>query len=148
MDSTMETNKHRKRVEELMMLLNAVIELNSQMHDYSKTRSPEKEIFDVYTEKLKTCEYGSDEYKQYLKEMKPALEHHYHANRHHPEHYSKGISGMDLLDVLEMLCDWQAASERHDSGDIMKSIELNKERFKMSEQLCDILKNTVERFFK
>ena len=30
--------------------------------------------------------YGSDEYKACLTEMKPALDHHYAANRHHPEH--------------------------------------------------------------
>ncbi len=55
-------------------------------HDRSKTESPEVECFDEYTPKLKGATYGSDEYKQWLAEMKPALDHHYAANRHHPEH--------------------------------------------------------------
>jgi hypothetical protein len=44
-----------------------------------------------------------------------------------------------------MLFDWKAATERHADGDIRKSIEINKERFKISEQLCDIFRNTVNR---
>lgn len=53
---------------------------------------------------------------------------------------------MDLFDVIEMFVDWWAASERHEDGDIMKSIDINKERFQMSEQLCNIFKNTVVSF--
>ena len=53
------------------------------------------------------------------------------------------INGMDLFDIMEMLMDWKAATERHTDGDIFKSIEINKDRFKMSEQLCQIYRNTV-----
>ncbi len=53
------------------------------------------------------------------------------------------INGMDLFDIMEMLMDWKAATERHNDGDIFKSISINKERFKMSEQLCQIYRNTV-----
>jgi hypothetical protein len=35
-------------------------------------------------------------------------------NSHHPEHYgNRGISGMDLFDVVEMMCDWMAAARRN-----------------------------------
>jgi len=50
---------------------------------------------------------------------------------------------MTLLDLLEMICDWKAASERVSSGDILKSIEYNTTRFNISPQLVSILKNTV-----
>ena len=43
-----------------------------------------------------------------------------------------------------MLCDWKAATLRHDDGDIQKSLDINAERFKLSPQLKQILKNTVE----
>lgn len=43
---------------------------------------------------------GCDEYRACLREMKPALEHHYASNSHHPEHYSNGIQGMSLFDLL------------------------------------------------
>ena len=55
---------------------------------------------------------------------------------------------MDIYDVIEMLVDWKAASERHSDGDIMKSLEHNKDRFKMSEQLYNIFKNTYEKMVK
>jgi hypothetical protein len=45
-----------------------------------------------------------------------------------------------------MFCDWKAATMRHNDGDIRKSIEINKKRFKMSEDLAQIFRNTVELF--
>lgn len=39
----------------------------------------------------------------------------------------------------------KAATERHADGDIMKSIEINKGRFELSEQLCNIMRNTALR---
>ena len=53
-----------------------------------------------------------------------------------------GINGMSLLDLLEMFCDWKAATERHADGDIKRSIEINRDRFNMSPQLAQILDNT------
>lgn len=115
----------------------------SERHDLSKLESPEVEVFDEFTPKLKDTTYGSPEYKEFLKEMKVGLDHHYKANRHHPEHFPEGINAMNLLDLIEMFCDWYAASQRHADGDIMKSIDKNKERFGISKQLEDILKNTA-----
>ena len=67
----------------------------------------------------------------------------FRSNSHHPEHYENGIYGMDLIDLVEMICDWKAASLRHADGNIMKSLEINKERFNIDEQLFQILVNTV-----
>lgn len=55
---------------------------------------------------------------------------------------------MNLLDILEMLCDWKASSERHNDGNINKSIEINANRFNMSPQLVKILENTVKVIFQ
>ena len=144
-DSETDTLKHIKRVSEL--LTNASIELikRSICHDNSKLKSPEKELFDEFTPKLKECTYGSDEYHQYLKELKVALNHHYANNSHHPEHYKNGVAGFDLFDLMEMFFDWKAATERHADGNIYKSIEINKERFDIDEQICNIFKNTATR---
>jgi hypothetical protein len=76
--------------------------------------------------------------------MRPALEHHYAKNRHHPDHFKNGVDEMNLLDVLEMLLDWKASSERHDDGNIRRSIEINADRFKLSPQLVKLLENTVD----
>lgn len=54
---------------------------------------------------------------------------------------------MDLLDLIEMLCDWKAASERHNDGNIRKSIEHNGVRFNMSSQLIRICENTAKNLF-
>ena len=114
------------------------------IHDVSKIKAPEVDLFDKYTPLLKGVTYGSDLYTQYLKELKVALDHHYANNRHHPEHYENGIQGMSLIDIVEMLCDWLAATKRHADGDIMKSIEINQTRFGYSDDLAMIFKNTVK----
>ena len=54
-------------------------------HDKSKTESPEKEGYDVFTPRLKESVYGSDEYWNMLGEMAPILNHHYQNNSHHPD---------------------------------------------------------------
>lgn len=131
-------------------LYSAIDELDrrAKVHDDSKLKSPELETFVKFTPKLASSTYGSDEYKDNLIGMQTALRHHYEVNTHHPEHYEDGIKGMDLLDVIEMFCDWKAATERHDDGDINKSIEINQKRFKYSDDLKAIFSNSVKLFDK
>jgi hypothetical protein len=43
-------------------------------------------------------------------------QHHWHCNRHHPEHYSDGVSAMTLVDVIEMLCDWVIEGHEKTNG--------------------------------
>src|SRR5690606_33861728 len=122
------------------------LEERGRVHDLSKLQSPELEGFTEYTPKLRESTYGSDEYHKNLEGLKTALNHHYANNSHHPEHYENGIRGMDLLDIVEMFCDWKAATMRHADGDIHKSIEINKKRFNYSEDLEQIFKNSVKLF--
>lgn len=142
-DSTRDTIEHIAKVGGYLSLFAGWLHLRGIRHDASKLESPEKEIFDIVTPKLSTLVYGSDEYKQALAEIRPALEHHYQANSHHPEHYPGGINDMSLLDIIEMLCDWKAASERHQTGNIEESLKINTGRFKIDAQLSTILRNTI-----
>lgn len=191
-DSRPDTMEHIKQVRRLIRRAIADFAVRASVHDASKLESPEKEIFDEFTPKLKGSTYGSDEYKLFLAEMKPALDHHYRANSHHPEHYRwrcgvcerrftdeqwesspqgpndtgqrfcpeccgagivyecylmpethKGLHGMSLLDLVEMLCDWKAATLRHADGDIRRSIEINQKRFGYSDELKQIFLNTL-----
>jgi hypothetical protein len=112
-------------------------------HDLSKLESPEREVFDEYTPKLKDSTYGSDEYKGFLVGMGEGLQHHYGVNRHHPEHHADGIQGMTLLDLVEMLCDWKAATLRHADGDLARSIEQNAERFGYGDEIRGLLERTA-----
>lgn len=144
-DSTADTLLHIRRVSQLLTEAASELIRRANVHDNSKLFSPEKELFDVYTPKLANTTYGTDEYKEYLKELKVALEHHYKNNSHHPEHYENGINDFDLFDLIEMFFDWVAATERHNDGNIYKSIGINKDRFKIDGQICKIFSNTARR---
>lgn len=143
-DVIIDTKKHMDRVSKLID--NTVEELKDRAvnHDASKLSKEELDLFVEYTPRLKEVKYGSAEYKECLVGLKPALDHHYAVNRHHPEYHENGIEDMDLMDLLELVCDWKAASERHSDGCVYSSIEINKARFKISDQLATILKNTAK----
>lgn len=147
-DSTNDTKRHIADVAEYLSA--AAVELLERglRHDDSKLKSPEKELFDKYTPILKDLEYGSDEYKKSLEGLQVALDHHYANNSHHPQHYDNGIDGMDLYDLIEMFWDWRAAGKRNKGGNIYKSLDVNRDRFKMSDQLYSIFKNTADRYCK
>ena len=116
----------------------------AQTHDSSKLESPVKEVFDEWTPRLSGVTYGSEEYREMLVEMRPAIDHHQQNNRHHPEYFGdRGVTGMDLVDLIEMICDWKAATLRHDDGDIFRSLEINVKRFNISADLVEILRNTI-----
>lgn len=141
-----ETAKHIRNVQLIMNSMIKELLSRSRLHDCSKYDEMELEAFTEITPELAKSLYGSDEYKENLKKIKPALEQHYKVNPHHPEHYPQGIQGMNLLDLMEMLADWIAATTRNPNGDIVDSIEKNKQRFQYSEELESILKNTARKY--
>lgn len=138
-----DTLRHIEAVRNL--LDQVVVELlnRGKQHDQTKMENPERQSFMEFTPKLKESTFGSPEYNNFLVEMKPALDHHYRTYRHHPEHNSRGIDDMNLIDIIEMFCDWKASSMRHNDGNILKSIEISRTRFNMSDQLVNIFKNTA-----
>ncbi len=139
-----ETIKHIESVRKYIRVLTDMLNTRGVKHDASKLESPELEIFTAATPKLAGLTYGSEEYEESLKEIKPALDHHYAANRHHPEHFPNGIEDMTLVDIIELLCDWKASSLRQHDGNLLKSIELNAQRFGFSKQLKKIFINTAK----
>ena len=145
-DSTADTLKHALRVGELMMQIIAELGERSVSHDRSKTEPPELDVYNEYTPKLEHSTYGSDEYRGFLVGMGEGLAHHYQHNRHHPEHFARGVAGMTLVDLIEMLADWKAATERHANGDLGRSLTVQAERFDISDQLQSILLNTATQF--
>ena len=145
-DSRPDTFVHSQRVGELMVQVIKEALDRSTCHDRSKTEPPEVAVFDEYTPKLQDSTYGSDEYKSHLAGMGEGLKHHYANNRHHPEHFENGVNDMTLVDLMEMLADWKAATERHADGDLAKSLDIQQARFGLSGQLLTILRNTVKHF--
>lgn len=156
-DSEKDTRKHIAKVGEYLLGVIQRISFRIIGHDETKLSEEEKPIFDKFTSKLAKCTYGSEKYKKFLSEMTPALNHHYEYNRHHPEYWFKkfhssytgmiGLNDMTLIDIIEMLCDWKAATLRHNDGDIFKSIEGNQKRFGYTNELKSILINTAKYLF-
>lgn len=138
-----ETQKHIETVRKYIRFMIDKIEMRGVKHDASKLESPEVELFAEVTPKLAATTYGSDEYNGFLDKLKPALDHHYASNRHHPQHFVNGINDMTLIDIIEMFCDWKASTLRQNDGNLLKSIETNAERFNMDGQLKQILMNTA-----
>jgi len=146
--SIKDTNEHINKVRTHMKKFEVDIKERAEIHDKSKLEEPELSVFDELGVQLSKIEYGSDEYKERLKKMKPALDHHYANNRHHPEYHKNGIKDMNLIDIVEMICDWKASSERYSKGDFLKSLELNKKRFGYSDELHQLIINTVNDYLK
>lgn len=138
-----ETQKHIESVRKYIRFMIDKIELRGVKHDSSKLESPEVELFAELTPKLAALTYGSEEYDKSLEKLKPALDHHYASNRHHPEHFINGVTDMTLIDIIEMFCDWKASSLRQNDGNLLKSIEVNADRFNIDNQLKQIFMNTA-----
>lgn len=137
------TYEHQKRVRVLMNEVVAGLVKMSAIHDRSKLMEPELSGYAEGIPKLAGTVYGDDAYIDALREMKPTLEHHYEKNDHHPEHYKNGVADMDLLDLIEMVCDWVAAASQYGSG-IEVSLPSSIERFKIDTQLASIIGNTLQ----
>jgi len=142
--NTAETRKHIAQVGKLLHVIVKELLDRADVHDDSKLGPVEAAMFERVTHRLATTTYGTPEYAACLEDMKAdALPHHYAHNRHHPEHHKNGIEDMTLIDLVEMLADWKAATMRHNDGDLAKSLEHNETRFGIPPTLAKILGNTA-----
>jgi hypothetical protein len=123
-----ETTKHRARVAWYVFKACWALVKRAIRHDLSKYSKYEAPYFEKSLPALRGLEYASKEYMAAIESLGPALHHHYRSNSHHPEHYD-GVDGMSPLDLIEMLCDWKAATKRHATGNFGKSLEVNETRF-------------------
>lgn len=143
-DSRPDTYVHIAVVRGYLLQIAYLLTMRGHDHDLSKLSQPELEVFDEYTPKLKATTYDSEEYRHYLRGMNIGLEHHYAVNDHHPEHFFNGIYEMDLIQLIEMLADWKAATLRHEDGNLRTSIEKNQERFRYDNNMKNLLLRTAE----
>lgn len=143
-DSELNTLRHIYRVRTFLLRVATCLVQRADEHDRTKLEEPEKSFYDRSTSRLEETTYKLEEYEKFLDELDEALQHHYNEYRHHPEHFEDGIQDMHLLDLLEMVVDWRAATERHHDGDIRESIEQNQERFGYSDELKRIFHNTAD----
>jgi hypothetical protein len=140
------TRKHIRRVGGLLIDFSNVLMQRALDHDRSKFTPEEQGPLDEMQRLVNEqgqVPFGSPEYEERKKILAPMLKHHYENNSHHPEHYSDGVNGMDLYDIVEMFNDWKAASERGEESQM--SITQACERYEVSPQLEKIFKNTAVR---
>ena len=144
-DSRADTLAHIQGVRDNIGTFVAEMLERGRVHDASKLEEPEKSTFDRVIPQLAGLAYGSPEYEALVERARPALEHHYRRNSHHPEHYgADGVAGMDLFDLVEMVCDWMAAAERNPDDGVR--LAYNVRLFGIEPQLACILANTLARW--
>lgn len=144
-DSRPDTYAH---IAEVRGILNRAIKDlidRAHAHDASKLESPELEAFDEISPRLREMTVGSEEYERTRAEFQGALDHHYvHNKSHHPDALPRGIRSMSTIDLTELVADWMAAAKRHDDGDVRQSVEILQPRFGYSDELKEIILNTID----
>ena len=148
-DSTPDCNIHKMFINSVFdMIILPELSKRAKEHDLSKLESPEKECYDKYIPLLRTAKYGSKEYTKIRDNMqKEGLDHHYKANRHHPEHFKNGVNDMNLIDFVEMICDWFAASLKSDTS-FIDGLDTNVKKYNLPDMIVNIIKNTFNDYFK
>ncbi len=144
-DSRTETLIHSQRVGQLLVEFSKQLLDRSWCHDRSKTVEPELSFVDRWQPRFDDVPYGSPAWDQLRRDQmkEDGQRQHFEANRHHPEHFPNGIMDMTLVDVVEMFCDWKAASERLGVGNLPKSLAVNAARYHMPVELLQIMVNTA-----
>lgn len=118
----------------------------AENHDKSKLEEPELSWWKEM-DKEPRYPYGSEEYKQKIKRWNKVFKHHYQYNRHHPEHYEYGVSEMTLIDIVEMMCDWLGYKDTTTVTEALKVCDDQMARYNISEELRQIIFNTLLRYY-
>ena len=134
---------HRHDVSRCLSVLVESLMDRSVCHDLDKFHP---EVVDKHCEMFENFQknrppYGTPEYDQVRERFAQILERHYQANRHHPEHFRNGIEGMNLVDVMEMVCDWVAATPK--DQDLFDAVGLNCSKYGIDRQLMCLIVKTI-----
>lgn len=113
------------------------LQKRAAVHDDSKLSAAELPIYEA-VDATSREPFGTDAYYARLARLKPALDHHYATNDHHPEHHENGVAGMDLATLVEMFCDWRASSQNME-----KSVNHCCDRFGIPPMLRQIFLNSI-----
>lgn len=147
-----DTRKHQQWVAEQMIICAKRLLDRAVVHDASKFSDVERKAYvgPVWELNTRDVPYGSEEYKRLTAQMGEGWDHHKAHNTHHPEYNkvncpefaSDPFSGMDLFELMEMLCDWIAASKRRGNSPWLP-IKRFSEEMGLSHQLQCVLQNTL-----
>lgn len=125
--------RHRCIVSATLRAIAYELMRRADLHDQSKLSLDEFEGFTKINMVARENEYGSDEYYAALRAVEPnPIPLHYSRNDHHPE-YHKKISDMEFPELVEMVCDWHAASIAYGKTSFQASLTASFDRWPFSE---------------
>jgi len=166
-----DTILHISEVRQALEIFESLLRQRGLAHDRTKLEAFEFDAFVKTRPEFKKANYGTPEYEACTEAIKPAIDHHYANNRHHTAHrrfvcngcfteydtepdrcdrcgYSQfqeetGIEAMTLVDLLEMLADWAAASRRSPDVELEDTLDDAFARYGINPQLARIIRNTI-----
>lgn len=136
--------RHISEVAENLAVMRADLERRGLGHDRSKLEELEFCAFTKTRPQFKRANYMSKEYQECIDAIKPAIDHHYRNNRHHTGFHKGGFADMNLLDILEMLADWKAASRRSPDLSLKDSLPKAFERYGIPENMQRHIRATLD----
>lgn len=121
-----------------------------QKHDQSKYSNEE---FYAYRHKFYPTEIEAEkikmnpEYAEFVNEaFEAAWQHHYEHNPHHPK-YHRG-NEMNLIDILHMICDWEAMSIKFKSKTVdWYNTKAEQEKKDMNPKTREIVESLLEQLY-
>ena len=120
-----------------------VLRERATVHDLSKFSEDEFAGVVRINRIAREHEYGSPEYMESIKES-DALALHFSRNPHHPEHYPGGVDDMTLVDIIEMVADWKAASEAYGQTSLEDALAIHAERFSLRDKHLYLIRLIIE----
>lgn len=139
--------KHKKSVKRRLQFIARELLKRAESHDDSKLQYPELGWL-ITMDKEGKVPYGSPEYFEKQKRWKCFFDHHYSLNPHHPDHFSvEGTNGMSIIDIVEMVCDVISYFDDLPTEKAFEIIKEQKGRFGFSDELANIMVNTLTRYF-
>jgi len=136
--------RHVSEVQENMEDIAHDLKMRSISHDRSKFDDPEFSTFVRTRPEFRVANYGTPEYEAVVEKAREGVDHHYANNRHHTAYHPNGVKDMNLLDLLEMLADWKAASRRSPDLTFMDSLPRAFKKYEMDETIQTLMRNTIE----
>jgi hypothetical protein len=143
-DFLCDTLLHISEVKENLEQVATLLRQRGESHDRSKLQEFEFDAFVSTREQFKKANYGTPEYQACVDAIRPAVEHHYRNNRHHTDFHANGVNNMTLIDVVEMIADWKAASRRSPDKKFVDTLDFAKNKYKIDDQLFGIIENTLK----
>lgn len=124
--------RHITEVRRAILRVRHDLESRAEAHDLSKWSPEEFPGFTRINATARQHPYGSEEYKASIRAEKPTVKRHQEGNSHHPEAHEPFLYEMGWLDLIEMVCDWWAASQTYGTTPWPEVLQRQRERWKWS----------------